>query len=116
LRIFIASSRESLDLVHEIEVWLEEQGHESVPWDKPGLFMPGEQTFKTLMEISRNVDAAVFVFSADDKVWYRGDTVPQPRDNILIEYGLFGGALGPSKAIIRSLLDNWPFKVKGEKR
>lgn len=100
MKIFIGSSRESLDLVREIEVWLEEKGHQPIPWDKPGLFMPGEQTFRTLMTISRDCDAAVFVFGADDTVWYRGDTVPSPRDNVLIEYGLFAGGLGPHKAIV----------------
>ncbi|MGV3618421.1 MAG: TIR domain-containing protein [Fimbriimonas sp.] len=95
VKIFIASSRESIPLVREIEVWLAEQGHEPVPWDKPGLFMPSEQTFKILTELSRNVEAAVFIFGEDDRVWYRGDTVPQPRDNVLIEYGLFAGQLGP---------------------
>lgn len=100
MKIFIGSSRESLDLVHEMEVWLEEQGHEPLPWDQPGLFAPGHQTFQRLMTISRECEAAVFVFGEDDRVWYRGDTVPSPRDNILIEYGLFAGALGPEKAIV----------------
>ncbi len=100
MKIFIASSRESLGLVREIEVWLEEKGHEPVPWDKPGLFVPGAQTFQTLIDISRTVEAAVFVFSADDRAWYRGDSVALPRDNVLIEYGLFAGALDPRRAII----------------
>lgn len=100
MKIFIGSSRESLPLVREIAVWLEDQSHEPIPWDQPGLFMPGEQTFTTLMQISRTVEAAVLVFGEDDKVWYRGDTAPQPRDNVLIEYGLLGGQLGPKKAIV----------------
>ncbi len=100
MKIFIGSSRESLPLVHEIAVWLEERDHEPIPWDQPGLFMPGEQTFTTLIQISRTVEAAVLVFGEDDKVWYRGGTAPQPRDNVLIEYGLLGGMLGPQKAIV----------------
>jgi len=100
MEIFIGSSRESLDLVREIEVWLEEQGHQPIPWDKPGLFMPGDHTFNTLIGISRSAEGAVFIFSDDDRVWYRGDSASQPRDNVLIEYGLFAGALGPKKAII----------------
>jgi hypothetical protein len=62
--------------------------------------MPGDQTFNTLIGISRRVDGAVFVFSDDDKIWYRGDSAMQPRDNVLIEYGLFAGQLGQRKAII----------------
>lgn len=100
MEIFIGSSRESIDLVREVEVWLEEQGHKPLPWDKPGLFMPGDHTFNTLISISRRVEGAIFIFGEDDEVWYRSDAAKQPRDNVLIEYGLFAGALGPKKSII----------------
>jgi len=100
MKIFIASSKESVDLMREIEAWLQEYGHEPLPWDKPGLFPPGEQTFLTLINISKQVDGAICVFGEDDKIWYRGDSALQPRDNILIEFGLFVGTLGPRKAII----------------
>lgn len=45
MKIFVgsSSSRESLDLVREIEALLEEQAHEPVPWYTPGLFPPGER-------------------------------------------------------------------------
>ena len=100
MKIFIASSKENINLMREIEVWLEENNHESIPWDKPGLFPPGEQTFISLINISKQVDGAIIIFGEDDEVWYRGDSAKQPRDNVLIEYGLFVGALGPQKAII----------------
>ena len=48
----------------------------------------------SLRRIARQVDAAVFVFAEDDKVWFRDADLGQPRDNVLIEYGLFLGALG----------------------
>ena len=41
MKIFIASSRESIDRLRDIEVWLEEDGHDPLPWDTPGLFPPG---------------------------------------------------------------------------
>jgi hypothetical protein len=100
MRIFIGSSTESKDAMGEVASWLEESGHEVLRWDEPSLFLPGENTFSKIIEISKRVDAALFVFSEDDKVWYRQDTVTQPRDNILIEYGLFAGALGQKRAII----------------
>jgi len=100
MKIFIASSKESIDLMREIEVWIQEANHEPLPWDKPGLFPPGEQTFLTLINISKQIDGAICVFGEDDNIWYRGDAATQPRDNVLIEYGLFVGALGPTKAII----------------
>lgn len=79
---------------------LEELSHTPVRWDNPGLFPPGEGTLPTLIEISKTVDAAAFIFSEDDHVWYRGDAAQQPRDNVLIEWGLFAGQLGPRKCIV----------------
>ena len=100
MKVFLGSSSESLDHLAEIAMWLEEANLEPVPWNLPTLFLPGENTFLKLIEISKSVDAAVFVFAEDDRVWYRADTVNQPRDNVLLEYGLFVGALGPKRAII----------------
>ena len=100
MKIFIASSRESIDRLRDIEVWLEEDGHDPLPWDTPGLFPPGDQTLLTLINISKQVDAAIFIFGEDDHIWYRGDAMLQPRDNVLIEYGLFVGVLGSRKSII----------------
>jgi hypothetical protein len=100
MKVFLGSSTESLDHLGEIAMWLEQSNLEPVPWNSPTLFLPGENTFLKLIEISKTVDAAVFIFAEDDKVWYRADTVSQPRDNVLLEYGLFVGALGPKRAII----------------
>jgi len=98
--IFIASSRESLSLVREIAVWVEEAQCKALCWDDPELFLPGDNTFLKLQEISKAVDGAILIFSEDDKIWYRGDSSMQPRDNLLIEYGLFAGNLGQHKAAI----------------
>jgi hypothetical protein len=100
MKVFLASSTEAFEELNEVANWLEELGHEPLPWDMPSLFLPGDNTFLRLIEISKQVDAAVFIFSEDDTVWYRADTVPQPRDNVLIEYGLFAGVLGQNRAII----------------
>ncbi|MCL2580092.1 MAG: nucleotide-binding protein [Oscillospiraceae bacterium] len=100
MKIFIAGSKESIELMREIECWLQENDHEPMPWDGIGRFPPGEQTFLTLIDISKKVDGAICIFGADDELWYRADAARQPRDNVLIEYGLFAGALGPRKALI----------------
>ena len=59
---------------------LEELGHELLAWTTPGLFIAGEVTIDGLLRVSNDCDAAVFLFSEDDKVWYRTDTLGQPRD------------------------------------
>src|SRR5882672_1296231 len=86
--------------MHHIAQQVEALGHEPLPWDQPGVFLPGTYTFNGLIEVSRNVDAAVFIFAEDDKVWYRNGEAQQPRDNVLVEYGLFAGMLGLERALI----------------
>jgi hypothetical protein len=100
MKIFLASSNESKQEMHGIARSLEEFGHDTLPWDQPGVFPPGRYPFDVLIEISRSVDAAVFVFAEDDQTWYRGNDNRQPRDNVLIEYGVFAGTLGPERALI----------------
>jgi hypothetical protein len=100
MKVFLASSKESLDDVRKIASWVEDEGHSPLPWNAPEAFLAGEYTMAKLVEISEEVDAAIFIFAEDDKVWYRGILLQQPRDNVLIEYGLFAGALGAERAII----------------
>jgi len=70
------------------------EGWEVIPWWKPGLFSPGKTVFAVLTRLAPSLDAAILVFSDDDKVWFRGNPVGAPRDNVLIEYGLFTGVVG----------------------
>lgn len=100
LKVFIGSSTEANEYLLLVYAWIEKAGHKPVPWNDHKLFLPGEYTFPKLIEISRSVDAAVFIFSEDDKVWYREDSLNQPRDNVLMEYGIFSGAFGHGSAII----------------
>jgi len=100
LRIFIGSSKERLGTVRTVARWIAEAGHTPVPWNEPGLFRPGDTILAALHALSRNVDGAILIFGSDDRVWYREDAVAQPRDNVLIEYGLFAAALGVTRTVI----------------
>ena len=105
MRIFLGSSREAsrTGLLRRIAGWIEACGHEPLRWDDPGVFPPGSYTYPTLRRLAREVDGAIFIFAEDDAVWYRTDKAMQPRDNVLIEYGLFSSALGETHvAICRS--------------
>jgi hypothetical protein len=65
-------------------------------------FNPGRSTLDRLVELSREVDFAAFVFAHDD--WTATDASPSgeaaPRDNVVFEAGLFGGALGIRRTFI----------------
>jgi hypothetical protein len=65
-------------------------------------FNPGRSTLDRLVELSQEVDFAVFVFAQDD--WTTTDasnsSQASPRDNVVFEAGLFGGALGIRRTFI----------------
>jgi hypothetical protein len=74
------------------------------PWTTT--FNPGVSTLERLLELTREVDFAAFVFAQDD--WTTA-TAPaaqpgagqaSPRDNVVFEAGLFGGVLGMRRTFI----------------
>jgi hypothetical protein len=69
------------------------------------VFTPGVSTLGRLVELTREVDFAAFVFAQDD--WTTKGASPEadpgqasPRDNVVFEAGLFGGALGIGRTFI----------------
>jgi len=100
MKIFIGSSRESKPTIEWIAALIVECGHQPLPWYDPKAFPAGDITLPRLIELSKAVDAAILVFSEDDRMISRGTKESQPRDNVLLEYGLFVGALGPQRSVI----------------
>jgi len=76
------------------------------PWTTS--FNPGTTTLGRLLELSHEVDFAVFVFAEDDWTTTTPRTGDQravsgqasPRDNVVFEAGLFGSALGMRRTFI----------------
>ncbi|MDR2972993.1 MAG: nucleotide-binding protein [Bacteroidales bacterium] len=102
MKIFIGSSTESKDVAEEIAEHIEDiGGHDTILWSDPDAFPPGKNIFDCLEKIAGGVDAAVFVFGEDDKVWYRDNEFEfSVRGNVLIEYGFFRGVLGSTNVLI----------------
>jgi hypothetical protein len=98
-RIFLGSSGKQAKLLEAITRGLEEVA-EVEPWTTT--FNPGRSTLDRLVELSQEVDFAAFVFAQDD--WTTTDASPSgeasPRDNVVFEAGLFGGALGIRRTFI----------------
>ena len=67
-------------------------------------FNPGVSTLDRLVELTHEVDFAAFVFALDDWTTNQSDSTAQgqasPRDNVVFEAGLFGGALGMRRTFI----------------
>jgi Predicted nucleotide-binding protein containing TIR-like domain len=103
-RIFLGSSGKQAKLLQALTRGLEDVAHVE-PWTTS--FNPGTTTLERLLELAHEVDFAVFVFARDD---WTGTTSPaspspesgqaSPRDNVVFEAGLFGGALGMRRTFI----------------
>ena len=73
-------------------------GHEPRRWWRE--FRAGDITLDRLKKIARDVDGAVLLFTSVDRVWYREKQLEAPRDNVILEYGLFVAHLGRSRTMI----------------
>lgn len=103
-RIFLGSSAAQKKLVQALTRGLEDVAHVD-PWTMS--FNPGTSTLIRLIELTREVDFAAFVFARDD--WTTASTPASPpadsgqaspRDNVVFEAGLFGGVLGLRRTFI----------------
>ena len=103
-RIFLGSSGKQQKLLQAIMRGLEDVA-QVVPWTTS--FNPGVTTLERLLELTREVDFAAFLFARDD---WTANTPPvadasatgqaSPRDNVVFEAGLFGGVLGMRRTFI----------------
>ena len=103
-RIFLGSSGKQEKLLQALARGLEDVAHVE-PWTTS--FSPGTTTLDRLLELAHEVDFAAFVFARDD--WTTnsppasdptGSGQASPRDNVVFEAGLFGGALGMRRTFI----------------
>jgi hypothetical protein len=101
-RIFLGSSGQQEKLLQALIRGLQDVA-DVEPWTT--VFNPGVSTLDRLVELTREVDFAAFVFAQDDWTTKGGSTdvatgQASPRDNVVFEAGLFGGALGMRRTFI----------------
>ncbi len=94
-RVFIGSSTEGARVAEALFACLK---HSTEPtlWSHE-LFRPGRYP---LQELERQLQLhafAVLVASPDDEVFKRGEKAAAMRDNLLIEFGMFAGAIGSER-------------------
>ena len=101
-RIFLGSSGKQAKLLKALTRGLADVA-DVEPWTTT--FNPGVSTLERLVELTREVDFAAFVFGQDD--WTDAGTAgsegggqASPRDNVVFEAGLFGGVLGMRRTFI----------------
>jgi hypothetical protein len=103
-RIFLGSSAKQAKMVRALTRGLEDVAKVE-PWTTS--FSPGTGTLERLLELTKQVDFAAFVFAQDD--WTASapsasssneSGQASPRDNVVFEAGLFGGVLGMRRTFI----------------
>jgi hypothetical protein len=103
-RIFLGSSGKQAKVLQALTRGLEDVARVE-PWTTS--FNPGTTTLERLLELTREVDFAAFVFAQDDWTTNTPTEAPastpgqaSPRDNVVFEAGLFGGVLGMRRTFI----------------
>ena len=111
-RLFIASTTERLRYAHAIQSNLE-QFCDTKVWDQ-GTFGVSEYPLESLMKELKETEFGAFVVAPDDLVTSRGVTRPCPRDNVLLEFGLFVGHLGRERSFLIAPRDRPDLKLPSD--
>jgi hypoxanthine phosphoribosyltransferase len=80
----------------DIAYYIESSGGKALRW--PDAFPAGNYPLESLIEASRTVDGALIIASPDDQGIRRDEMGWVPRDNVLVELGIFLSALSRHKA------------------
>lgn len=94
--LFVGASVEGLDVARKVRAQLRHDAEVTL-WNED-VFRINESTLDSLFRQLDLTDFAALVLSPDDLVESRGQTSPSPRDNVLLELGLFLGRLGRRRA------------------
>lgn len=96
--IFIGSSSEAKEVAHAIQRLLAPTCEVEV-WSQD-FFELGEGFLESLIKKSKQFDFAILVATCDDEISYRGASLWAPRDNVILELGLFLGVLGAKRTFL----------------
>lgn len=98
IRLFIGSSSEGRDIARYLAIELPDD-YVVKRWDQ-NIFEPGGHALNSLINAADSVDFAVLIATPDDTTSSRGLSMPAARDNIIFEYGLFAGKIGPERTFL----------------
>lgn len=97
-RIFIGSSKEGLEIAEYVKLQLGTK-YECYLWTDD-IFKFNESFLYTLLKEASLFDFGILVATKDDLSTIRDKSFDTPRDNVIFEFGLFLGRLGPSRAFV----------------
>jgi len=97
-RVFIGSSSEGKRVAEFLQLGLNDEMETTIWWQ--GVFGLSGGTLESLVHATASYDFAVLVLTPDDLVEKRGSQSNAPRDNVLLELGMFIGAIGRKRTFI----------------
>ena len=99
VRLFIGSSSEGQTIAAHLQDQLESRDICEVDlWRH--MFEPSGYALPSLIKAAAGVDFAVLIATPDDTTISRGERQASVRDNIILEFGLFAGALGLERTFL----------------
>ncbi len=100
-KVFIGSSSQALEIAHRMQAILNGLGVKTTCWKDSEAFHLSENTIDDLLRAAKEHSAGLFIFNTDDQVvTMDGHSRYVPRDNVLIEAGIFSGILGKKSVAI----------------
>ena len=104
--IFIASSGAAKSDLEQVANRLRSDSRDVRPWNGPDIFRPSNFVLESLLEQAHCVDFAVIIATPDDLI-QKNVKGPKPspetmtaRDNVMLEFGLFAGALERQRVVV----------------
>ncbi|MCF8243745.1 MAG: nucleotide-binding protein [Saprospiraceae bacterium] len=99
IKIFIGCAVESLAYAQQLQALLDHDPVEVRIWTD-NVFSPSSYTLQDLMEQVNCVDFAIFFAMPEDLIESKDEESYGPRDNVILEIGLFMGKLGKERVYL----------------
>jgi hypothetical protein len=96
-RVLIGSSGEAKRLARAIHELLDDE-FDCTPWDQ--MFSPSSVTIDVLLQAATDHDYGVFILGPDDNLTVREKDYRTPRDNVILESGIFMGRYGRNRTFL----------------
>lgn len=97
--IFVASSTNGRPYAEAVQQHLSARADVDV-WSDEDIFRLNRAYLDTLIDSAGFYDYGIAVMTPDDEISVRGKAGIAARDNVIFEYGLFLGRLGPNRAFM----------------
>ena len=94
--IFIASSTEGIEVARAVKQNFDEEADVEI-WNED-IFKVNSNYLDTLLNRASFYDYVIAVFTPDDEAIIREKQVKVTRDNVIFEFGLFLGRIGPKRS------------------